>query len=145
MRCALSLRRRQPTMARHGAVRKQHGRNLLRLEFLLLLLEHDLDQRLLLGSFDHCERPAFDRLLNERVTHGSSDQSFRVENGVLWILGRLIESRLTDKPLLVSEGYIRRGRGGTLGVLDDLHLLGLLDRLALFSFQQKFLILLRVH
>lgn len=49
------------------------------------------------------ERPVPPVALDIRVVKVSTDQSLRVENGVLWVIGGLVLSGVTNKSLFIGE------------------------------------------
>lgn len=53
---------------------------------------------------NNLERPVPPVALDIRVVKVSTDQSLRVENGVLWVIGGLVLSGVTNKPLFIGEG-----------------------------------------
>ena len=54
---------------------------------------------------DDLERPVGHILLDIRIVVCPPDQSFRVENGVVRVLGCLVLGRISDKSFVLCESY----------------------------------------
>jgi len=106
---------------------KDHGRDLLGLELLLLALEVDNDHGLLAGASLDLEGPEGDVLLDSAVAELAADKTLGVEDSVRWVSCGLILGGVTDETLLLSEGDVGWGGVDTLVVGDDLDLFVLPD------------------
>ena len=62
-------------------------------------------------------------MLHSRVVEVAADQALRIENGVCGVVHGLgLGSRTDEARLAFTESDIGRGRSGTLGVVDDVHI-----------------------
>lgn len=92
-------------------------------DFTLIGLLTFLTQQTLccLSVNTYSEWPVFYVLLDGFVVPVTSDHSFDIKHGVLWIRSQLILSRVSDKTLVVSgESHIGWGDSVSLVVGDDL-------------------------
>ena len=92
------------------------------MEDFCLSLELDLNHWFIIFSTDDFERPMFNVLLDGDVVEFSSNESFGVEDCVIWVSGGLIFSRVTDKSFFVGEGDIGGSGSVSLVVGDNFYL-----------------------
>ncbi len=102
-------------------LRKDHGRDLLCMELLVLALPMDLDHRLVANPRRHLEGEVLHVFLHGGVREHAPDETLRVEDCVLGVTSDLVLRGVTDEAFRVRESHIRRGRAVALVVGDDFH------------------------
>mmetsp|Transcript_122405 Transcript_122405/g.172264 ORF Transcript_122405/g.172264 Transcript_122405/m.172264 type:complete len:119 (-) Transcript_122405:72-428(-) len=90
------------------------------MEFLLLTLHLDHDQRLVAGAGDTLEGPQLDVGLHDRVLELAADQALGIEDSVFRVACNLVLCGIADQALGVREGHVGRGGPVALIVCDDL-------------------------
>ena len=95
---------------------QDHWGNLFRVEFFVfaLVFNHN-DWFSLLSLFDF-EGPMFHVRLDDRIIEFSTDESFSIEDGVIWVFGCLIFGSISDESFSLGEGHIWRSGPVTLVV-----------------------------
>lgn len=79
-----------------------------------LALVLDLDDGLA-ALVDDLEWEMFDVGLNLGITELSTDETFGVEDGVLWVHGDLILGGITDETFSIGKG--NKGRSGSIALI----------------------------
>jgi len=101
---------------------EDHRRDLFSLELFSLSFVLNDNHWLIIRSRFNLKWPKFAISLNRLLLEFSSDESLSIENGVEWVSGGLILSRVSDESLILGEGNIRWGGVKTLIVGDDFNL-----------------------
>jgi hypothetical protein len=106
---------------------EDHGRDLLRLELLLLALVLDFDHRGAASARYYLERPVLHVRLHTRVGKLAANKALGIKDGVRRVHGGLRLGGISDQTLRLGKGNVRRGGTVSLVVSDDLHAVVLPD------------------
>eukprot|EP00438_Fugacium_kawagutii_P014860 Skav234834 [mRNA] locus=scaffold69:1172860:1173894:+ [translate_table: standard] len=102
-------------------LQQNHGRNLFRVEFLLLPLRIDDDHGFVTCSSNDLERPQFDVGLHDGVRELAANQALSIKNCVLGIARHLVLGSITDESLSVCKSHITRCGSVALVIGNNFH------------------------